>query len=66
MAIRQICSGVILFYLVALVREGQIVLAKQSFPSRDALRNAVRQWVDGTWSGNDISTWDVSKVTDMR
>ena len=37
----------------------------ESFSSKDALKAAVDKVVAGTWSGDDISLWDVSAVDNM-
>ena len=37
----------------------------ESFSSKDDLKAAVNKVVAGTWSGDDISLWDVSGVDDM-
>ena len=38
----------------------------ESFSSKDDLKAAVDKVVAGTWSGDDISLWDVSGVGDMK
>ena len=37
----------------------------ESFSSKDDLKAAVDKVVAGTWSGDDISLWDVSGVDNM-
>ena len=39
--------------------------SSESFSSRDDLKVAVDKVVDGSWTGKNISLWDVSRVTSM-
>ena len=39
--------------------------SSESFSNKTELQVAVDKVVDGSWTGDDISLWDVSRVTSM-